>query len=129
MQQFKEVYFERCAEYDIEPIPLVRKLLETRQENVTVMEQALDLSGISLSLKASSAISAALINNEFFTKLIIADAFLGDDGCIKFCNALKSNSSIKYMDMRGNSIRSDGAIAIGQMLKVNNTLEQYQEII
>jgi hypothetical protein len=124
MQHFKEVYLEKCAEYDIEPIPLVRKLLENKEQIPSGMEHSLDLSGISLSLKASSAISAALMNNEYFTKLILADAFLGDDGCIKFCNALKSNSSIKYMDMRGNSVRSDGAIAIGQMLKVNNTIEQ-----
>lgn len=44
-------------------------------------------------------------------------------GCIKIAQALKTNTSIKYLDLRGNSIRSDGAIALGQMLKVNSTLE------
>lgn len=36
---------------------------------------------------------------------------------------MKSNKTAKSLDLRGNSIRSDGAIAIGQMLKVNTTLE------
>lgn len=45
-------------------------------------------------------------------------------GCIKIATALKTNNTILYLDMRGNSIRSDGAIALGQMLKVNTTLQQ-----
>ena len=31
---------------------------------------------------------------------------------------------MEYLDLRGNSIRSDGAVALGQMLKVNSTLKK-----
>ena len=39
--------------------------------------------------------------------------------------ALKANGVAQSLDLRGNNIRSDGAAAIGQMLKVNQSIKRY----
>jgi Leucine Rich repeat len=127
MEQFKSTYLSKCAEISVEPLILLLNIFtdyENRDKNTKMSSETLDLSGISISIKACTSLAAALSDNQFFTKLILADCFLGDDGCIKIANAIKPNGTLKYLDLRGNSIRSDGAVAIGQMLKVNNVLEQ-----
>jgi hypothetical protein len=45
-------------------------------------------------------------------------------GAILVSGCLKSNNGIEILDLRGNNIRSDGAIAVAQMLKVNTTLKR-----
>nr|KAJ3422966.1 Leucine-rich repeat-containing protein 45 [Polyrhizophydium stewartii] len=86
--------------------------------------EKLDLSGQSVPLKACTALSLALADDCFFTRIVLADAFLGDDGCILIAGALKTNTTVTYLDLRGNSIRADGAIALGQMLKINTALKR-----
>jgi hypothetical protein len=133
MQAFQVNYLAKCSELSVEPLPAILSIFKGSGSDPYHLAEILDLSGISLSIKACSALSFALLDSSYFTKIILADAFLGDDGwhqnltlgCIKLANALKSNTSVLYLDLRGNSIRSDGAIALGQMLKVNNKLEQY----
>ncbi|KAJ3367784.1 Leucine-rich repeat-containing protein 45 [Kappamyces sp. JEL0680] len=137
MEQFKTAYLQKCSELSIEPLGGLMSFLKEREGSSDAGKprcktETLDLTGIPISLKACSALSYSLAENSFFTKIVLADAFLGDDGaelallttgCIKLANALKSNATLTYLDLRGNSIRSDGAIALGQMLKVNNKLE------
>jgi hypothetical protein len=36
--------------------------------------------------------------------------------------SLKTNKNVTHLDIRGNSIRADGSIAVGQMLKVNSAI-------
>lgn len=55
--------------------------------------------------------------------LNVANHYL--QGCIKLANALKTNSTLLSLDLRGNSIRSEGAVAIANLLKVNSKLQQY----
>ena len=127
MEQFKLTYLSKCAEISVEPLTLLLNVFtdyENRDNNDSrKSNETLDLSGISISIKSCAALASALSENQFFTKLILADCFLSDDGCIKIANAIKPNGTLRYLDLRGNSIRSDGAVAIGQMLKVNTVLE------
>ncbi len=44
-------------------------------------------------------------------------------GIIVLADALKTNGTLLHLDVRGNSIRNDGAIALGSLLKVNSTLQ------
>lgn len=39
-------------------------------------------------------------------------------------NALKSNAVVETVDLRGNNIRSDGAVALAQLLKVNGSIKR-----
>ncbi|KAI8930191.1 hypothetical protein BC831DRAFT_547078 [Entophlyctis helioformis] len=151
MDAFKAEYHAKCAELSIQPLAGVLDALSRRQRQQTRAHdgrrgssspglrqqldaaadpeherpsfESLDLSGQSVPLKACSAVAAALANDVFFSRLVLADAFLGDDGCILIANALKTNATVTHLDLRGNSIRADGAMALGQMLKVNSTLK------
>ncbi|KAJ8326783.1 hypothetical protein QVD99_005432 [Batrachochytrium dendrobatidis] len=153
MENFKSKYTSKCAELSIQPLTTVLDTLARRKTQIdegnsdtlplihgpnsefeitttlspkrqkSHLVETLNLSGQSIPLKAGSALASALSDDCFFTRLVLADAFLGDDGCILVASALKSNTTVTYLDLRGNSIRADGAIALGQMLKVNSTLK------
>ena len=122
MDSFKLHYQDSCSQLDTEPIKSIIDFLSEKKDKAS---STLNLSGLSIPLKPCTALANTLATDGFFTKIILADAFLGDDGCIKIANALKTNTTVTHLDLRGNSIRSDGAIALGQMLRVNNHLIQY----
>lgn len=155
MDVFKTTYLSRCADLGIDPLRAITEALRPwttapgdgspRQKSQDASRK-LDLTGQSMSVKACTALAAGLADDVVFTHVVLADAFLGDDGvcaklaaasgtncpfiltrvigCILIAGALKTNATIKHLDLRGNSIRADGATAIGQMLKVNSTLKR-----
>lgn len=122
---FEHQYLEKCAELSIDPQnSILDSIIEAGKiSKASNNPQTLNLSGLSLSLKSSTALSHALAKDTNFTRVILADAFLGDEGCIKLSNALKTNEKLTHLDIRGNGIRCDGAIALAQLLKVNNIIE------
>ena len=120
MDSFKTEYIESCSQLETEPIKSILDFLSEKKK----VSSVLNLSGLSIPLKPCTALANALAKDAFFTKIILADAFLGDDGCIKIAKALKTNNTVTVLDLRGNSIRSDGAIALGQLLRVNNHIIQ-----
>ncbi|KNE59105.1 hypothetical protein AMAG_18099 [Allomyces macrogynus ATCC 38327] len=60
----------------------------------------------------------------YFRALLMADAFLGDDGAIIVCKAIKGNTFLRRLDLRGNNIQLDGGMAIASFLKVNHSLQE-----
>lgn len=85
MESFNERYVSKCAELGIEPMPTVLKAVTTSKKNMeegtpAKFFESLDLSSQSIPLKACLALSNAISDDCFFTRLILADAFLGDDG-------------------------------------------------
>jgi hypothetical protein len=66
---FEQSYLDKCSELGIEPL------------KIDINSPTLNLSGTSLSLKSCAALCSALAGDSVpFTKIILADAFLGDDG-------------------------------------------------
>jgi hypothetical protein len=51
-------------------------------------------------------------------KLSLANCFLGDEGARKVATALRRNQVVSELDISGNQIKSDGAVAIGEYLAV-----------
>lgn len=102
--------------------PEINTLLALKSSSSGLKSATLNLSGNSISLKSASQLAKELCKDCAFTQIILADAFLGDDGCIIIAKALKTNTAVLSLDMRGNAIRQDGAVSIGQMLKVNNSI-------
>lgn len=127
MDTFRENYLESCNDLNVEPNHTILEKLQIRAlqdgNDGRIYPDTLNLSGISLSAKTVTALAAAIKDDVVFTRLNVADAFLGDDGAILLASALKTNTTLKELDMRGNNIRHDGAVALSQMLKVNSTLE------
>ncbi|TPX69775.1 hypothetical protein SpCBS45565_g02220 [Spizellomyces sp. 'palustris'] len=121
MEVFKSSYIQKCTELAIEPHRALADLFING--TAVAASEFLDIHGQSTTLKDITALAAALANDVRFTKLNLADTFLGDDGCILIAGALKTNCTIRYLDLRGNSIRADGATALAQMLKVNSAVK------
>lgn len=79
MENFKSIYLGKCKELLIEPNACVLAALNGKSKDGKHPHR-LDLSGQAIPLKACSALAAALSQDVVFTHLILADAFLGDDG-------------------------------------------------
>lgn len=86
MEAFKSKYLSRCAELSTSPITEVLNKFKRNEEDdgTDPLKETLNLSGISIPLKACSALSSALSDNYFFTRIVLSDAFLGDDGIDDF---------------------------------------------
>jgi hypothetical protein len=85
MENFKSKYLTRCAELAISPTAELLNIFKRYEQDSDASSddpyrETLNLSGISIPLKACTALAAALSDNAFFTKIILSDAFLGDDG-------------------------------------------------
>lgn len=89
MEDFKSKYLTRCGELGINPITELVNLFNKsdRKDTAILSLETLNLSAVSMNLKTISALSAGLFENSFFTKLILADTFLGDDGT-RWCQHL-----------------------------------------
>ena len=48
---------------------------------------------------------------------------LNDEWAVHLANALKTNKTLEYLDLRGNDIRDEGAKKLAEALKENNTLK------
>ncbi|KAI8855026.1 hypothetical protein BC829DRAFT_107797 [Chytridium lagenaria] len=127
MEVFRSAFITKCSELSTEPSAIVLNQLKYEISNAkkggNQVNEKLDLSGHPLHIKTITALCTALQTDVIFTNLIFSDAFLGDGGAIIIAGALKTNTTVKMLDLRGNNIRSDGATALAQMMKVNTTLE------
>ncbi len=54
--------------------------------------------------------------------LVLVDSFMGDEGAIAVVEALRHNSSVKSLDLRGCNIRAEGAAALAGLLEHNRNL-------
>ncbi|KAI8804314.1 hypothetical protein BJ742DRAFT_872004 [Cladochytrium replicatum] len=131
MDAFRTRYLAKCAELGIEPLRCILDSLLLRDNSSSIKDLSgsktrtaatIDVRGQALSVKACTALAAGIAEDAIFERYMLGDAFLGDDGCIILANALKTNTAALYVDLRGNNIRSDGATAVAQMLKVNTSL-------
>ncbi|KAJ3109086.1 Leucine-rich repeat-containing protein 45 [Phlyctochytrium planicorne] len=126
METFRHNFITKCAELGIDPPSVILDQIKPQvsEKGIPKHPEKLDLSGHPLHIKTITALCFALQNDVIFTTLVFSDAFLGDDGAILLAGALKTNTTLRVLDMRGNNIRSDGATALSQMLKVNSSLER-----
>ncbi|TPX34933.1 hypothetical protein SmJEL517_g02626 [Synchytrium microbalum] len=116
LENFKVKYIERCHAQEIDPVQSILAALDTCTDHI------LDLTSQTLSTKVCASLAFALADDKEFTKLIFRDAYVGDEGCALIANALKTNLTCAHLDLRGNNIRSDGATALAQLLRVNSCI-------
>ncbi|KAG0077399.1 hypothetical protein BGZ93_003712, partial [Podila epicladia] len=70
----------------------------------------------------AQALSEALKTNSTLVTLELRGNMLGDDGAQALSEALKANSSLATLDLRDNEIGSNGAQALSEALKANSTM-------
>jgi hypothetical protein len=89
MSSFKSDYLNKCKELNIEPSTSVIETLKQIQNNSPNSTHnnaskssfyTLDISGQALDVKAITPLAYAFSQDVIFTKLILSDSFIGDDG-------------------------------------------------
>ena len=48
--------------------------------------------------------------------IAFSDTFMGDEGCRTLCEQLKDNRNVRSLDLRGCNIRSDGSVALANLV-------------
>ncbi|KFH68943.1 hypothetical protein, variant [Podila verticillata NRRL 6337] len=72
--------------------------------------------------KEFARLAEALKNNSTLTTLDLRGNSIGDNGAQALSETLKTNSTLTTLDLRGNSIGDNGAQALSKTLKTNSTL-------
>jgi hypothetical protein len=80
-------------------------------------------------MQTCTALSNVLGTDTFFHSIVLSDSFLGDDGAAQLCRALKTNSTVVYLDLRCNNIQRDGARALAAYLRVTTSLQAYAFVV
>ncbi|ORZ31269.1 hypothetical protein BCR44DRAFT_138996, partial [Catenaria anguillulae PL171] len=139
----RSAFLRECRALGIHPEPRVLEQLvdhaldnqkakgkwQTRPGSPTAMATRLDqtvlnLGGQALDRKSILALSNVLKSDCFFRTIILADAYLNEDGTTSICNALRNNTFLVHLDLRGNNVQLEGGVAIGAYLKHTATLEE-----
>ncbi|KAJ3111995.1 putative aminopeptidase npepl1 [Phlyctochytrium bullatum] len=127
MPSFVAEFRQRCAELHTDPPATLFEQIERCEASSptdVVPHRTLDLSGRMLHIKTLAALCNVLQSDSTFAAVSLADAFVGDDMVVLLAAALKTNETVRDLDLSGNNIRADGAMALAQMLKMNSTLER-----
>ena len=92
IQAFRDSYTEKCSLLSIEPLLDVINSLaqydaslaqaQTPETPDNLKEATLNLSGLSISLVQARALAHSLSTTPIHTRVILADAFLNDDGTL-----------------------------------------------
>uniref|UniRef100_H2Y929 Leucine-rich repeat-containing protein 45 n=1 Tax=Ciona savignyi TaxID=51511 RepID=H2Y929_CIOSA len=83
----------------------------------------LDLSNHTLTIETCAVLAKILSHDLAITNLLMADCMLDEEGAKILLSGLTENMVVKVLDLRGNNFRQVGAIALGNFLKRNQTLE------
>lgn len=120
MDELRRMYIQICQEKGSEPQDAVlRELQEHREASARVR---LDLSTQILSLESCQVLGLLLENDVTFTHVILSDCMLSEEGAKLILQGLRSNSVVKYLDMKGNNLRGDSAEALGKLLRQNSSI-------
>lgn len=50
------------------------------------------------------------------------NSYLKDEGCVAICKRLRTDKTVLTLDLRGNDIREEGASALAELVRSNDTL-------
>ncbi|XP_037320504.2 leucine-rich repeat-containing protein 45 [Pungitius pungitius] len=121
MEDFRRTYLRLCKEGGVEPQDSVVAQL---QESGANQGSRLDLSGQSLSADTCSVLARALQKDTVFTKVLLTDCMLSEEGAKVLLSGLFDNTTVKVLDLKGNNLRSTGAEVLGKLLARNKTLHR-----
>ena len=65
----------------------------------------------------------AIASGDTEETLVLSDSFLGDEGCTALTQALRTNTKVTALDLRGCNIRCDGASALAKFFASNYSIK------
>ncbi|XP_075072889.1 leucine-rich repeat-containing protein 45 [Mixophyes fleayi] len=120
MDELKRLYIRMCQEKGSDPQDAVLKELQEMRE--TSGKGKLDLSTQSLSMESCQVLGLLLRNDVTFSHVILSDCMLSEEGLKYILQGLHTNSVVKYLDLKGNNLRGDGAEALAKLLRHTSSL-------
>ncbi|XP_069807895.1 leucine-rich repeat-containing protein 45 [Dendropsophus ebraccatus] len=120
MDEHKRLYTRLCHEKGAEPQDAVLKALQGMKESSG--KEKLDLSAQNLSIESCQVLGPLLQNDVTFSHVILSDCMLSEDGLKHVLQGLRNNVVAKYLDLKGNNLRGEGAEALAKLLRHNTSL-------
>ncbi|XP_051522527.1 leucine-rich repeat-containing protein 45 isoform X1 [Myxocyprinus asiaticus] len=122
MEEFRRTYLRLCKEGGVDTQESV--LAQLHDTRTATGSSRLDLSGQSITVDTCSVLGRVLHNDTVFTEIILSDCMLSEEGVKQLLNGLRSNTTVKMLDLKGNNMRGTGAEALGQLLVRNKVLRR-----
>ncbi|ETE70340.1 Leucine-rich repeat-containing protein 45, partial [Ophiophagus hannah] len=119
MDAFRQSYTRLCKESGAEP----QESILPRLEEATGRNR-LDLATQSLSVDSCGILGKLLQDDLQFTELILNDCMLSEEGAKLLLHGLCSNTVVKFLNLKGNNMRTVGAEALGKLLRQNKTIQR-----
>ncbi|KAG8129137.1 hypothetical protein E2320_015832 [Naja naja] len=119
MDAFRQSYTRLCKESGAEP----QESILPRLEEATGRNR-LDLATQSLSVDSCGILGKLLQDDLQFTELILNDCMLSEEGAKLLLHGLCSNTVVKFLNLKGNNMRTAGAEAVGKLLRQNKTIQR-----
>uniref|UniRef100_UPI00358F2858 leucine-rich repeat-containing protein 45 isoform X2 n=1 Tax=Myxine glutinosa TaxID=7769 RepID=UPI00358F2858 len=90
---------------------------------IPCQHQRLDLTGESLTTNSCTVLGKLLARDDTYKELVLANCMLGEEGAKNLLSALCSSTSFMLLDLKGNSLRSGAAAAIGKFLRHSTSVK------
>ncbi|XP_034268802.1 leucine-rich repeat-containing protein 45 isoform X1 [Pantherophis guttatus] len=119
MDAFRQSYTRLCKESGAEPQESILPHLEE-----ATGRNRLDLATQSLSVDSCGVLGKLLQDDLQFTELILNDCMLSEEGAKLLLHGLCSNTVVKFLNLKGNNMRTVGTEALGKLLRQNKTIQR-----
>ncbi|XP_075702917.1 leucine-rich repeat-containing protein 45 [Rhinoderma darwinii] len=120
MDELKRLYIRLCQEKGSDPQDGVLKELQGMRESSG--KEKLDLSTQNISIESCQVLGLLLQNDVTFSHVVLSDCMLSEDGLKHILHGLRGNAVTKYLDLKGNNLRGEGAEALGKLLRHNTSV-------
>ncbi|KAM6050850.1 leucine-rich repeat-containing protein 45 isoform 2-T3 [Chlamydotis macqueenii] len=120
MEEFRRAYARLCAAGGAAPQEAVLRRL--RELGGVPGRARLDLAAQSLSLETCDALGRLLPGAAPFAEVALGDCGLSEEGVKLLLRGLCPNTTVKFLDLKGNNLRTMGAEALGKLLRQNKSI-------
>ncbi|XP_064379012.1 leucine-rich repeat-containing protein 45 isoform X2 [Dromaius novaehollandiae] len=120
MEEFRRAYARLCEAGGAAPQEAVLRRL--REPGAAPGRGRLDLAAQSLSLETCGALGRLLPGAAPFAEVALGDCGLSEEGVKLLLHGLCSNTTVKFLDLKGNNLRIIGAEALGKLLRQNKSI-------
>ncbi|XP_077107524.1 leucine-rich repeat-containing protein 45 [Ranitomeya variabilis] len=120
MDEMKRLYMMLCQEKGAQPQDAILKELQKMKESCG--QGKLDFSTQNLSMESCQVLGLLLQNDVTFSHVLLSDCMLSEDGLKLILQGLRNNSVAKYLDLKGNNLRGEGAESLGKLLRHNTSV-------
>ncbi|XP_069608570.1 leucine-rich repeat-containing protein 45 [Ranitomeya imitator] len=120
MDELKRLYIMLCQEKGAQPQDAILKELQKMKESCG--QGKLDFSTQNLSMESCQVLGLLLQDDVTFSHVLLSDCMLSEDGLKLILQGLRNNSVAKYLDLKGNNLRGEGAEALGKLLRHNTSV-------